>query len=374
MKKLLALLVVAAVACGKRGDPRPPVPVIPQATSDLVVTQRGGKVVLSWSYPSLTTAGRSLPGVRSVSVFRYVEDQPVAPAGRDPNTMLPGDTDPTVPRPIAEFARLPQVTQAQFARLGTRLDSIDKANLPAATAGAKLLYEDTPPFHTTDGRAVRVTYAVVTEGDTAHSDYSNLATIVPLDVPSAPANFTVTPKPEGVVLSWAAAPTPVIGYNIYRTAKDNAPDLFTAPINTAPVSGTTYTDTPPYGEHEYRVAAVASQGPPLIQSDTSAAMVTTFRDLVPPPPPTDVQALVETRIARVIWVASNAADLKGYHVYRIQGPHRLKLTVGPTPNTFFGDESVEVGQTYHYEITAVDTNGNESAAARSPDFLVPRTP
>ena len=117
MRKLVALLVLVVVACGKRGDPRPPVPVIPQATSDLVVTQRGSKVVLSWSYPSLTTAGRSLPSVRRVSVFRYVEDQPVAPA-------------PAVPPPTA----------VQFAKLSSRLDSIDKANLQAATAGAKLIY------------------------------------------------------------------------------------------------------------------------------------------------------------------------------------------------------------------------------------------
>ena len=47
------------MACGKRGDPRPPVPVIPAATSDLVVTQRADRVLLSWAYPALTTAGKT---------------------------------------------------------------------------------------------------------------------------------------------------------------------------------------------------------------------------------------------------------------------------------------------------------------------------
>lgn len=351
MRKLVALLVLVVLACGKRGDPRPPVPVIPQATSDLVVTQRGSKVVLSWSYPSLTTAGRSLTGVRRVTVFRYIEDLPVTP-------------DPAVPLPTA----------VQFAKLSSRLDSIDKANLPAATAGAKLLYEDEPPPRTADARPVRVTYAVLTEGDSARSEFSNLATIVPLAVPPAPANLTATAKPEGVTLTWDAAATNVEGYNIYRTAPSTAPDLFTVPINASPVTTATYTDDPPYGEHEYRVAAVAAAGPPLVQSDLSAAAKTTFKDLVPPPPPTEVQVLVETRIARVIWEASSAPDLQGYHVYRIEGPHRLKLTDGPTPNTFFGDESVQVGTTYHYEITAVDKNKNESAPAKSKDFIVPRTP
>jgi hypothetical protein len=57
--KTLSFVVISLLvaACGKRGDPRPPVPVIPKATTDLVVTQRAGQVILSWSYPALTTAG-----------------------------------------------------------------------------------------------------------------------------------------------------------------------------------------------------------------------------------------------------------------------------------------------------------------------------
>ena len=54
------------MACGKRGDPHPPVPVIPQTTNDLNVSQRGSRVILSWSYPSLTTAGKSLGAIRKV--------------------------------------------------------------------------------------------------------------------------------------------------------------------------------------------------------------------------------------------------------------------------------------------------------------------
>src|SRR5215212_578661 len=166
MRKLLALVVpLLLLACGKRGDPHPPIPLIPQATSDLVVTQRASKTILSWSYPSLTTAGKSLDRVRRVVVFRYVEELPVPTAGRDPNALKPGDIDPTLPRPVVSFAKVPTIAPAQFAKLSTKLDSIESANLPAASVGAKLLYEDEPPFKTSDGRPVRVTYSVVTEGE-----------------------------------------------------------------------------------------------------------------------------------------------------------------------------------------------------------------
>src|SRR5256885_10321848 len=91
VKRSLALVVILFVACGKRGDPKPPVPIIPKATSDLVVTQRGTHIMLAWSYPSLTTSGKSLAKFSRVVVYRYVEPLPVAPTGRDPNAILPGD-------------------------------------------------------------------------------------------------------------------------------------------------------------------------------------------------------------------------------------------------------------------------------------------
>src|SRR5262249_54011844 len=70
LKRLLTLFAFALVACGKRGDPHPPVPIIPKATTDLVVTQRGSKVLLAWAYPSLTTAGKHLTAIRRITVYR----------------------------------------------------------------------------------------------------------------------------------------------------------------------------------------------------------------------------------------------------------------------------------------------------------------
>src|SRR5476649_2685494 len=74
LKRRLIVFLVLVLACGKRGDPRPPIPVIPKATGDLVVTQRASKLILSWSYPALTTAGRTLTNIRRVSVYRYFEE------------------------------------------------------------------------------------------------------------------------------------------------------------------------------------------------------------------------------------------------------------------------------------------------------------
>ena len=376
------MLLLVLAACGKRGDPRPPVPVIPAATSDLVVTQRADRVLLSWSYPALTTAGKNLTEIRRISVYRYEEHLPAAPGGRDPKTLMPGDVDPTEAQPVVLFSRIPTVPQALFMKLSSRIDSIEKANLAAATAGARLLFTDTPPFRSSDGRPVRLTYAVVTEGTTARSQPSNLVVIVPLPVAIPPAGLAATAKPEGVTLTWTApeqavsslgAPI-VTGYNVYRSTPGSAPGDLDVAINTAPVTATTYTDAPAYGEHEYRVAAVAAAGPPLVQSDLSAPAKVTFRDLVAPPAPATVTALLETKVVRLLWDAVEAPDLAGYTVYRIEGPYRLKLTPSPLKDSNFLDISIDMGIGYYYEVTAIDASGNESKPAKTETVIVPKTP
>ena len=390
VRKLLPLVVVFALFCGKRGDPRPPVPIVPQATTDLVVAQRAGQVILSWSYPSLTTAGRSLTDVRRILIYRYVEELPVPAAGRDANAILPGDIDTTLPQSVALFAKVPTLPQAQFAKLSTRIESIEKANLANATAGARLIYADAPPFQSRDGRAVRLTYAVVTEGEDTRGEFSNMAIIVPLPVAAPPKELTATAKAEGVTLTWAAPTTsvtqdaPIIsGYNIFRTAPGERIDDFAAPINTAPVTATTYTDTPPYGEHEYRITAVGAVGPPLLQSDLSMPVTVTFKDLIAPPAPTQITPLVETGAVRLIWDAVDAPDLAGYRLYRsestghgnqIREIGNFPLIPAPIAVTDYIDRTPDPGIAYRYAVTAVDKNGNESPRAWTAWVVVPKTP
>ena len=391
MKKAGAALVVLFLACGKRGDPHPPIPVIPKPTSDLVVAQRGAKLILSWSFPSLTTSGQKLGGIRRAVVYRYAEELPITQPPRDTKTLLPGDIDPTVPTAISLFAKVPPIGRQQFTRLRQRIDSLEPSDLPAATAGARLVYEDSPPFHTSDGRPLRLDYAVVTEGFTAKSEMSNLAIIVPVDVPVPPDSLAATPKPEGVLLTWKAPQKVftgdekprVAGYNIYRSAKGQEAEDLATPVNATPVSQTTYTDVPAYGTHQYVVTAVASNGPPRIESDPSAPTVAEFKDLVPPPPPTGLTALVETNAVRLVWDAVDAPDLAGYRLYRTEGTGlqelkvvaRIPLVVNPPlTQTHYTDTTVNRGISYFYELASVDKSGNESKPVKTDWVLVPKTP
>jgi hypothetical protein len=390
-KALAAAAIVVAVACGKRGDPHPPVPVIPKAISDLVVAQRGAKVILSWSFPSLTTAGQKLGGIRRIVLYRYTEELSVGQPPRDAKSLLPGDIDPTVPTAISLFAKVPPIGPQQFTRLRQRIDSIESADLPSATVGAKLVYEDTPPFHTSDGRAVRINYAAVTEGLTARSEMSNIATIVPIDVPMPPDAVTAALKPEGIVLTWKAPEKNmtgtekprVIGYNVFRTAPNQAADELSTPVNPTPIAKTTYTDVPAYGPYQYVVTAVAATGTPRIESDPSAPVKAEFKDLQPPPPPSGLTALLETNAVRLVWDPVDAPDLLGYVIWRTEGAGvESPKPVGKVPLVFdrpitqtnYTDSTVKAGLAYYFEVESVDKSGNHSKPSKTDWVLVPKTP
>ncbi len=384
-KKVVVLivvpLIVAVLACGKRGDPFPPVPIIPKATTDLLVAQRGPKVLLSWSYPSLTTAGKSMTGIKRIVIWRSVEELPIA------------TSTPPAPleQPVQLFAKVPPLGPAQFLKLRTKVDSIESANLKAATTGARLTFEDAPPLHAANGKPVRITYSVVTQGPVVSGDLSNLPAIVPIDVPVAPTALAATAKREGVVLTWTAPETSIsgaknpatAGYNVYRFPHAQPADEFAAPANASPVTATTYTDQPPYGEHDYFVTAVAAPGPPRIESEPSAIAGATFKDLVPPAVPGGLTALVETGAVRLVWDPVDAADLAGYKIYRTEGTGIEQLRpAGTIPlnsaqlltATNFRDTAVNPGISYYYEVVSVDKSGNESSRAKTDWVIVPKTP
>jgi len=361
VKRTLVAFFFLAVACGKRGDPKPPVPVIPQATTDLVVTQRGDKVLLTWTYPSLTTAGKSLTEIKRITVLRSVDEHETP------------------------------LTETQFAKVSTKVDSMEKANLASATAGAKLLFTDSPPLRTADGRPVHLTYAVVTEGAVARSTPSNLAPITPAAVGLPPEEVKAEANEKGVTITWKAPAqsagnqgVPVIaGYFIYRTPLNEVPTELTPPINATPTNGMTYVDTPPYGDHEYRVAAVANAGPPVLQGDLSAPAKVRFKDFVPPPAPASITPLIEENAVRLIWDPVEATDLAGYRLYRTEatGHDENRKEIGTT-NVFAGeiketqytDKAVNLGIAYRWAVVSVDKSNNESARVWTDWIVIPKTP
>jgi len=366
-KKLACFLLVLATACGKAGVPHPPIPEIPAATTDLVVSQRASKVILRWSYPSLSTAGKTLAGLRKIAVYRYAEPLPQSLAAE-----LTGEK-PKSPSELFGQVALPQ--PPQYLRAAEAVAEVSKDALPAFAVGAKIEFEDAPPLASPGGLPVRYVYAVVTEGLVKTSGFSNLAPVVVYDVPEPPGAFGAKLTPEAVVLSWekpaksasGAENPPVRGYTIYRTTTGEVPGDAVATIDAA---ATRYEDKPPYARYTYRVTAVAAKDPAVVESAPSLAAEVDFRDLLAPPMPNNLAALAEEASVRLLWDPVSATDLAGYIVYRESGGTRARLSPTLLTEASFRDEAPPASVAIVYSVTSVDREGNESAPATATEVVI----
>lgn len=72
------------------------------------------------------------------------------------------------------------------------------------------------------------------------------------------------------------------------------------------------------------------------------------------------------------WTASTSTVV-GYNVYRstISGGPYTMITSSAVPGTIYTDNAVQAGVTYFYVVTAVDSNGNESAFSNEASVTVP---
>ncbi|MFA6958896.1 MAG: fibronectin type III domain-containing protein [Thermoanaerobaculia bacterium] len=366
-KKLACFLLVLVAACGKAGVPHPPVPEIPAATTDLVVSQRDDKVILRWSYPSLSTAGKTLPGLRKIVVYRYVDPLP--------QSLMPqlGGETPKLATELFGMVALP--LPPQYARAAEPVAEVTKDELPAFVAGAKIEFEDKPALAGEGGAPLRYVYAVVTEGLEKTSGFSNLAPIVLYDVPAAPAALIAQLTPEAVVLTWekptrsiSGGDKPQIrGYSVYRTS---TAEIAGDAAATVEAGATRYEDRPPYGRYTYQVTAVVVKEPALVESAPSAVAEVDFRDLLPPPVPKNVAALAEERSVRLIWDPVIAPDIAGYIVYRKVGADWARVTPSPLTDASYRDEAPPVGVPIVYSVTSVDRSGNESLSTKAAELTI----
>ncbi|MFN2238988.1 MAG: fibronectin type III domain-containing protein [Thermoanaerobaculia bacterium] len=372
-----SLLVVLALGCGKAGPPTPPIPQIPRAATDLVVAQQGPTVVLSWSFPSLTVAGTTLRSVEQMQVYRVVEELP--PSGL-PTIEGREGPQPGAPVRLELFRLQPPFSDQQFRILRQRIGELTGPQIPAALSGARVVYRDNPPIQTTDGRPVRLHYVVVFESETEVSGPSNIASLVPLGVGLPSPSAIATPRAEGVELTWEApnrdifgeqSPA-VAGYNVYRVPPASDPFVLQTPLNAEPITDRQYLDVPPYGDFEYRIAAVASMEPQRSEGDPAIVAAVTFADLTPPPVPENVITLTEEESIRLVWDPVEADDLAGYRVYRQTTRGRVSLAWEPLTDPTYVDTILEPGETYIYSVSSVDEKGNESERAEAAPVLSPK--
>lgn len=353
--------LAAGLACGKKGDPLPPLSLVPRAATDLAVHQRGGDLLLEVTYPSLTTSGVPLPGLAALEVLRLA--RPLAPGA------------PAAPPDRRQFGPAAQVAV-----------TVTGAELASATQGGEL-HLRLPLLAATGEPREAHTYAVRFVGKGGErGDFSNLVTVVPSTPPPAPGGLAVEATPAGIEVSWSAAGESVAGYRVYRRRAQER--TYGPPLAAVPAAATSYVDgSARFGErYIYAVTAVAgalpaappasggAQPPPGAEppgqtpaaegaeSALAAEREVDYRDRFPPEPPAQLVALAEPGQVRLSWQPSAAPDLAGYHVYRRQLPDGplTRLTAAPLSATTLLAPGLAAGTRHAFQVTAVDASGNES--------------
>lgn len=190
--------------------------------------------------------------------------------------------------------------------------------------------------------------------------------------PSPPENLSQRMDASSVTLRWQRPKDKdLFGYYVYRGfARDKLLRVITKPM----LKDTTlYSDSGYQGKglwpgkvYYYAVSAID------VARNESAKniIVVKMPDMEAPRPPVDVRArTTPAGLVQVGWQPSSSVDVGSYRIYR-GSENKADKTLAEVRGYSYVDSAVVKGQSYIYQVCAVDTFGNESAKT-APMAVVP---
>ena len=329
-----------ASACGKKGDPLPPLRSIPLTTSDLEVRQQGRQILLDMAYPSTTASGLVLGGIDAVELLELIKPVPPPVA----------ESDEPVPLPSAEAREIDAG--------GRTLLTLRGSELATAVVGDRIQIR-LPLAESLPDEPVANIFAVRTIKGNETSAVSNRVTLVPIEPPPPPSNLRAQPTADGIELTWEAGED-TDGFDIFRRSAQIRG--YGEPIRRVDGAERSYLDSSARFDERYiyTVRTVASVDP-LIHSDEAGEREIEYEDHFAPPLPKNIVALAERAAIRLRWEPSVADDVAGYVIYRREpGRNFSQLTDRPITRTEYFDRGLSSGLTYAYRLRVIDHKGNES--------------
>ena len=383
--------------CASPGEPVERTAPIPLAVSDLAARQSGNDVVLTFSLPKETTGHNPVSTPPSIEIYRGI--YPALSAAASLTTQSPPPLLATIPP-----AMVNSYTNGGTFRYSDSLTAGDFAAGNSLTVASYIVRARLSP--------------------TKDSADSNRANVEIYAAPNPIADLQSQAIQSGIDLTWSApratltGATPAIaGYRIYRAnaetpataaaaaaadmERSNAPgtpntiaasaapsaSAATPPQPTSPFVqiGDASTDEYRDGDAQkdktyvYSVRSTIHAGENLLESADSNLATITLRDVFPPSTPTQLIATgvpAEPGLGPHIdlsWAINPETDLAGYNVYRSEqaGGHGTRINAQLLPTPAFRDMNAMPGQSYFYEVTAMDRTGNESPAGPAVEAALP---
>lgn len=355
MPFVFCLLISGLSGCGKIGEPLPPIPRAPLIVNELSVTQQGSRLILSFPLVRPPRAER----LQRIDIFRLIESESAPPG----------------------------LTEEEFAARAAVISTIPGDQVKS---GSTTITHQDPLDLRQQAKGLRYRYAVRLFNDGGRgADFSNYATITPLtELAAASARPIAELTQTEIVITWTppsanengTQPANIAGYNLYRKTGDDVVKL-----NAQPLTITRFVDKAfQFGvTYEYFVRSLSAQAPApsntklneTIEGNASESLVFTPKDTFAPTAPTSITIASINAQVSLFWPSNPETDLAGYNIYRsedetVSADKWVKLNVRLHAPTTFRDDRVQVGKRYFYQITAVDTAGNESARSETKNETV----
>ncbi len=349
---LMAVWTMLGTGCAKISEPQPPEVRIPKPAIDLAARQVSDFVVLTVSKPAQNTDGSASTTLKSIELFRLAEDT----------------RGSLVTSPLPE---------EQFLKQAAPILLIPLARFSSYLQGESFVIQDKlPSSQASEVYAHAFRYAVrFINNKNQTAGLSNRAIIAPIPIPLPPEGLSAQVTETSIKLKWVAPsenmdgskPPRIAGYNVYKS--EQAEKLSPDPINHDPVPGPEFEDRDFQFDktYYYAVSTVGSRRNPRAESLPSKACSVTARDVFPPAPPADFNAVFGGGIVILLWSPSSSTDVAGYRLYRQERGAAARQALQSELITVFSyrDTSVVSGKRYEYSIQAVDTHGNESAMVQT---------
>jgi hypothetical protein len=344
----VSLVAVLLAACGKKGNPLPPLNISPPPISDLSASLSGGRVTLQLTVPAADPDNPAIVAPERVEIYRVV----TAP-------------DATVP-PAAEIVKTPGALRGEIAVRRPE-------DAPPSPTGPPLPLPGEPAsFVEMVDRQVTGSWtyvAVGVMGRNRRGPASNAVTVPFGALPVAPTGLTADNTETTLTLSWKEAG------NAYRVFAASQPlDLSNVRLLTpTPVTEPRFSQPVEFGrEFCFVVRTVQASGGATVEGPPSDVLCATATDRYPPPAPTNLRAIQDGSAVTLTWTPSDAPDLGGYIVLRgdMSGVNLQPLVREPVREPAFKDETARSGETYTYSVYAVDTAPTPNVSQQSDRQIV----
>jgi hypothetical protein len=404
--------VLLVAACGKKGNPLPPLVRVPAAPGDFSITRIEDQVYARFTVPSANVDGATPADVSRVEVYAITLEQPPFLA----------DIDPEELREAASLVAAEQVRRAVLAPPAAPpkegLPPIPvPPPAPGVDQGAVVVLREalTPETHTPSTLEARNTstteeidvprpLAAPPTGTSLQRYYFAVAVsprgrygphsaVIPAPLAAtsgAPSAPEIQVEENAMTLRWTppadargTAPPPdpellpsrpiVPGpppttfdvYEVSRNASGEAPTAPPTPLTPEPIAATEFTESGITlgAERCFYVRSVDILDGTHVRGPASPVTCASFADTFVPAPPTDLVAVGLPGAINLIWEPSAATDVAGYVVLRGEAGSATLTPLFEQPQTTssYRDDTVTAGTRYVYAVVAVDRAGNRSA-------------